>query len=44
MTEKYVSPICEQLELMLEGAILSSSSEEESLGIFEDNDIFNEIF
>jgi hypothetical protein len=41
--EKYVSPECTQLNLMLEGAVLVSSGAD-SLGVFEDNDIIYEEF
>lgn len=41
--EKYVSPECAQLNLMLEGAVLVSSVAD-SLGVFEDNNIIYEEF
>ncbi len=41
--EKYVSPTCEYLSLMMEGAVLSASTPG-TLGVFDDNEIFGETF
>lgn len=43
--EEYQSPICEQFDLVLEGAVMSASgTDQDQLVRFENNTIFGEDF